>query len=104
MPPVAVKGVSLESQQVLAEILGTLPGPPVKPTSRRRLRMRPSPPVCVPAPPVRTARQRQARCSCGTCERCLEDARWERIFNEKFADPSYYRRTAIRHNSALANL
>src|SRR4051794_13723067 len=30
------------------------------------------------------------RCRCGKCRQCLDDARWERIFNEKFADPNYY--------------
>ena len=29
-------------------------------------------------------------CSCGKCARCVENARWDRIFNEKFADPDYY--------------
>ena len=24
---------------------------------------------------------------CGTCARCLDNAKWDRIFNEKFADP-----------------
>jgi hypothetical protein len=30
------------------------------------------------------------RCLCRMCRTCQENARWERIFNEKFADPSYY--------------
>lgn len=30
------------------------------------------------------------RCRCGRCRQCHEDAKWERIFQEKFADPSYY--------------
>src|ERR1035437_9472012 len=33
---------------------------------------------------------RRTRCKCGQCQQCLEDARWERIFVEKFADPNYY--------------
>jgi hypothetical protein len=32
----------------------------------------------------------RARCRCGSCPKCQEDARWERIFTEKFADPMYY--------------
>ena len=32
----------------------------------------------------------RGRCSCGVCARCRDNARWERIFREKFADPSYY--------------
>jgi hypothetical protein len=41
------------------------------------------------------------RCSCGTCRACKENARWERIFAEKFADPAYYSGLAIRHESPL---
>lgn len=29
-------------------------------------------------------------CRCGRCARCADNARWERIFAEKFADPDYY--------------
>jgi hypothetical protein len=32
------------------------------------------------------------RCTCGVCNSCLDNARWERIFQEKFADPHYYER------------
>ncbi len=31
-------------------------------------------------------------CKCGTCKTCLENARWERIFEERFNDPEYYNR------------
>ncbi len=68
-------------------------------------------PVMQPAPStVATAEQpvqiravpgRSRRCQCGTCMRCLDNARWDRIFNEKFADPTYYKRITIRHNSTL---
>jgi hypothetical protein len=37
-------------------------------------------------------RHRGRRCACGTCTTCIENARWERIFREKFADPDYYTR------------
>jgi hypothetical protein len=30
------------------------------------------------------------RCRCGVCAGCKENERWERIFAEKFADPTYY--------------
>jgi hypothetical protein len=33
---------------------------------------------------------RKLRCKCGQCWQCLDDARWERIFAEKFLDPNYY--------------
>jgi hypothetical protein len=42
------------------------------------------------------------RCSCGSCSSCLDDARWERIFREKFADPEYYTRRAVSPGSSLA--
>jgi hypothetical protein len=34
--------------------------------------------------------RRKSRCKCGQCRPCLDNARWERIFNEKFSDPDYY--------------
>lgn len=40
------------------------------------------------------------RCRCGVCETCVENARWERIFQEKFADPTYYD-TPPRRGSTL---
>ena len=44
------------------------------------------------------------RCACGSCRSCEEIARWERIFNEKFADPTYYTAPAIRMQSPLTSL
>lgn len=37
-----------------------------------------------------SAPRTNARCTCGNCAVCSENARWERIFQEKFADPTYY--------------
>ena len=45
---------------------------------------------------------RRHRCHCGTCSTCQENARWEKIFNEKFADPNYYKAQPIRHTSSLS--
>ena len=42
------------------------------------------------------------RCGCGACKKCLDNARWDRIFNEKFADPAYYGTMVIRRGSTLA--
>ena len=53
-----------------------------------------------PARPAKT--RRKGRCKCGQCRQCLEDARWERIFAEKFADPNYYTNPATRGGSSLA--
>ena len=44
------------------------------------------------------------RCTCGRCRECVENARWERIFEEKFADPTYYTRTVLRTDSCLKSL
>ena len=35
-------------------------------------------------------RHQRMTCRCGRCQWCLDNARWERIFAEKFADPTYY--------------
>ena len=53
----------------------------------------------VTAPRVSKAKSR--RCNCGKCAPCIDNARWERIFNEKFADPSYYTRDRFRCSSPL---
>ena len=42
-----------------------------------------------------------ARCRCGRCTTCQENDRWERIFQEKFADPNYYDPRPIRRTSPL---
>jgi hypothetical protein len=39
-----------------------------------------------------TYSDRRRHCQCGRCRACVENARWERIFAEKFADPNYYTR------------
>ena len=49
------------------------------------------------------------RCACGACKFCMENARWEQIFDKKFADPEYYsdrasRVWASRVGSPLSNL
>jgi hypothetical protein len=46
-----------------------------------------------------------SRCRCGECFACRENARWERIFQEKFADPTYYTRDfRLAHSSPLAEV
>jgi hypothetical protein len=49
-----------------------------------------------------TGRRRKC-CKCGRCRRCLDNARWDRIFSEKFADPGYYP-LKVGHNSSLAGV
>jgi hypothetical protein len=41
------------------------------------------------------------RCRCGLCPTCEDNARWERIFAEKFSDPTYYSGPVVRHESPL---
>jgi hypothetical protein len=53
------------------------------------------------APP--TSRDRKVRCKCGLCRQCLDDARWDRIFAEKFADPDYYTRPLSFFGSPLTS-
>jgi hypothetical protein len=50
----------------------------------------------------RSLPKRREYCNCGQCKRCLDNARWTRIFNDKFADPTYYSGIVVRHNSTLA--
>ena len=38
---------------------------------------------------------------CAICAFCLENARWDRIFREKFADPDYYKAVPVRFSSPL---
>jgi hypothetical protein len=40
-------------------------------------------------------------CRCGECSTCHDNAKWERIFREKFEDPFYYSRWQERSGSAL---
>jgi len=46
--------------------------------------------------------RRRQYCHCGECKWCLGNLRWDRIFNEKFADPAYYGGIVVRRNSTLA--
>jgi hypothetical protein len=38
------------------------------------------------------AKKKAVECRCGVCPACLDNARWERIFQQKFADPAYRKR------------
>lgn len=49
---------------------------------------------------TRPAGRRTAQCTCGVCYTCRDNDRWERIFQEKFADPTYYIRR-LRVDSTL---
>ena len=48
-----------------------------------------------------THTERRKQCQCGSCGTCLDNARWEAIFNAKFADPDYYKARPVRGGSSL---
>ncbi len=55
--------------------------------------------------PVPKPRRSASRCQCGHCRSCQENARWERIFREKFASADYYRpQIRIRYASPLSSI
>ena len=67
----------------------------IKEATRRRHTPKPPHRELRPAPEPR-------HCSCGVCPFCVESARWEKIFNEKFADPDYYKERNPRFGSSLS--
>ena len=90
------EGISMElaDPRMLAELLDTHArisrGRPSrkKPPSPNRVSLAP------PCPKVK-------RCHCGVCPRCREEARWNRIFDERFADPDYYKERPTPFGSSL---
>jgi hypothetical protein len=51
------------------------------------------------------SRRTSGRCHCGECRNCQENARWERIFQEKFANSDYYHHDIrIRYASPLSSV
>jgi hypothetical protein len=66
-----------------------------------------APPRVDPVPQARPAKSRRAsgRCHCGQCRNCQENARWERIFQEKFANSDYYHHDIrVRYASPLSSV
>jgi len=66
------------------------------PRDRRRIR------AVQPAPKEHMV-DPDGRCHCGTCRTCLDNAKWDRVFNEKFADPDYYQALPLRNGSSLSS-
>ncbi len=50
---------------------------------------------------ISASRSPRKRCSCGECTRCRDNARWDRIYAEKFADPNYYGLRTVQMSSTL---
>jgi len=46
--------------------------------------------TCTRKRATRTMSGKRTHCTCGVCHTCRDNDRWERIFQEKFADPTYY--------------
>jgi hypothetical protein len=47
---------------------------------------------------------RRPCCSTRDCPSCRDNARWERIFQQKFSDPNYYARDPLRSSSPISEL
>lgn len=60
------------------------------------------PPAAANPKPVRAYKVPLCPRAC-TCRICSDNARWERIFQEKFADPSYYSNPTSRNGSSLSD-
>ncbi|HUA59596.1 MAG TPA: hypothetical protein VML19_12625 [Verrucomicrobiae bacterium] len=95
MEPVTTAAVELCDAASVAELLGSV----ARPKTRLHVRLRGERLAGV-RPPV----MRPRHCSCGACHSCAENQRWNRIFEEKFADPTYYSGPMIRHSSALNSI
>jgi hypothetical protein len=80
--------VELSDSKEIAALLATQKQVPQRPQTAQRARL--------------TGRAARRRCHCGACGTCLENARWDKIFNEKFADPNYYKPQPVRHTSSLS--
>jgi len=89
--------MELSSPEVIAQLLASQNAPE---PGRRPSRSQIPESEKLQAAPKRPARS-AGRCRCGHCRACIDNARWERIFNEKFADPYYYEPRPVRHASSL---
>ena len=86
--------MQLGTPQTIQALLASI-GQPVR-GSRHRA------PAVVNPKPARLIKTPDCVRGC-TCRRCSENARWERIFQEKFADPSYYSNPTTRNGSSLSD-
>jgi len=85
--------MQLGTPQTIQELLASV-GQPVRGSRHRNS-------AVISQKPVRA--HKHFRCPSGcTCRACSENERWERIFREKFADPSYYSYPTTRNGSSLS--
>jgi hypothetical protein len=113
MPAVGSQEVLLASPAVLAQLLSLWPASTSGKAGQADLKPKTTLPQASRSRPARfpllaetrrTPRSPLRICSCGACSRCWDNARWNRIFDEKFADPSYYGDIVVRHESSLAGI
>jgi two-component system nitrate/nitrite response regulator NarL len=107
MPAIESELALLESPAVLAQLLSAWPAYSPLAAASPGVPLKPAPLAEALLPREQPVRKRQYRdrvCSCGDCGRCKGNARWNRIFDEKFADPSYYGPKSFRHNSPLGGV
>jgi hypothetical protein len=86
--------MQLGNPQTIQALLASI-GQPVRGTRHRA-------PAIVKPKQVRPYRASGCTRGC-TCRTCSDNARWERIFQEKFADPSYYSTPTTRNGSSLSD-
>jgi len=85
---------------------GSVPDCDLPPEPRRMPPPAPRPAASIPQPArLLKPRRSSGRCQCGQCRTCTENARWERIFQEKFANSDYYHHDIrIRYASPLSGV
>jgi len=72
-----------------------------QPMPTRKPKERPSVSIESRIPRRRVVSSERTKCACGQCRQCEDNARWERIFNERFADPEYYSPRPTNQGSSL---
>jgi len=85
--------MQLGTSQTIEALLASI-GQPAR-GSRHRV------PTTVVSKPVRPHKVSGCPRGCA-CRTCADNARWERIFQEKFADPNYYSNPISRNGSSLS--
>jgi hypothetical protein len=77
----------------------------VAPEPRRAEVSAPARTDALPQARLTKTRRSSGRCQCGQCRTCQENARWERIFQEKFANSDYYHHDIrVRYASPLSSV
>ena len=51
---------------------------------------------------IKRSQSMRHTCTCGTCNTCVDNAKWERIYREKFEDTAYYGHRPVPVGSSLS--